>query len=62
MNPTKTTVGNSVTGNTWFDDVGNVIKSLKSGSSLFTTAEYDRLHRQQARYTGYDLDETGSPG
>lgn len=62
VDPDTGDVGNSLTDNTWFDDVGNVIKSLPSGSNLFTKTEYDSLNRPQTRYTGYDLDETGYPG
>ena len=62
VDPDTGDVGNSLTDNTWFDDAGNVIKSLPSGSSLFTKTKYDSLNRPQTRYTGYDLDETGYPG
>ena len=36
VDPATGTIGNSLTDNTWFDDSGNTIKSLPSGSSLFT--------------------------
>ena len=62
VDPSTGSVGNTLTDNTWFDAAGNVIKSLPSGSDLFTKTEYDSLNRPQTRYTGYDLDETGYPG
>ena len=61
VDPSTGTVGHSLTDNTWFDPASNVIKSLPSGSSLFTKTVYDSLNRPETRYTGYDLDETGYP-
>ena len=61
VDPDTGDVGNSLTDNTWFDAANNVIKSLPSGSQLFTKTEYDSLNRPQTRYTGYDLDETSYP-
>jgi hypothetical protein len=58
VDPTTGTISNSLTDSTWFDPSGNVIKSLPSGSKLFTKMTYDRLGRTAIRYSGYDLDET----
>ena len=58
VDPSTGTVGNSLTDNTWFDQSGNVIKSLPSGSSLATKTTFDSLGRAVIMYRGYDLDET----
>ena len=49
---------NSLVSNTWYDDAGNVIKSLSAGSQAFTKTEYDGLGRAEVVYVGYDLSET----
>ncbi len=58
VDPSTGTVGNSLTDNTWFDQSGNVIKSLPSGSSLASKTTFDSLGRAVIMYRGYDLDET----
>lgn len=58
VNPVTGVVGNSLVDNTWYDAAGSVIKSLPSGSALFTKISYDSLGRTVAQYFGYDLDET----
>ncbi|MFN9292192.1 MAG: hypothetical protein ACK6EB_29295, partial [Planctomyces sp.] len=51
-------LGKSLVSNTWYDQGGNVIKSLPAGSSLFSKTMYDILGRATSQYTGYDLDES----
>jgi len=58
VDPTTGTVGYGLTDNTWYDASGHVIKSLPSGSQLFTKTNYDSLGRATVAYMGYDLDET----
>jgi len=58
VDPSTGTVGNSLSSNTWYDQSGNVVKSLPSGSKLFTKTTIDSLGRRTVEYTGYDLDET----
>src|SRR5262249_28655602 len=45
VNPTSGAVGNALIENTWYDEVGHVLKSLSSGSQLFTKIRYDSLER-----------------
>ncbi|MBL8812383.1 MAG: glycosyltransferase, partial [Planctomycetaceae bacterium] len=58
IDPSTGTVGNSLEENNWYDAVGNLLKSLPSGSNLFTKSVYDSIGRVTARYVGYDADET----
>jgi RHS repeat-associated protein len=58
IDPTNGTVGYGLTDNTWYDQSGNVIKSLPAGSSLFSKTTIDSLGRPTIRYSGYDLSET----
>ncbi|MFN6331093.1 MAG: RHS repeat-associated core domain-containing protein [Planctomyces sp.] len=58
VNPSTGALGNSLVSNTWYDQGGNVIKSLPAGSSLFSKTMYDILGRATSQYTGYDLDES----
>ena len=58
VDPTTGTIGNSLADNTWYDPSGRVIKSLPSGSKLFTKTTHDSLGRATIRYSGYDLEET----
>ncbi|MEQ9410365.1 MAG: RHS repeat-associated core domain-containing protein [Fuerstiella sp.] len=58
VDPSSGTVGNSLTGNNWYDADGNSIKQLPAGSDLFTKTSYDSLGRVTTRYSGYDTDET----
>jgi len=58
VNPSTGVVGNSLTGNAWFNAAGNIIKSLPPGANLFKKAAYDSLGRRTTQYLGYDLDET----
>ena len=58
VDPSTGTVGNSLTGNKWYDAAGNLIKELPAGSKLFTKSAYDGLARQTKESKGYDLDET----
>ena len=51
-------VGNSLTGNKWYDAAGNPIKELPAGSKLFTKSVYDGMARRTKESVGYDLDET----
>ncbi|WP_425395007.1 RHS repeat-associated core domain-containing protein [Aeoliella sp.] len=43
----------ALTDNTWYDAVGNVIKSQPVGGESFTKTTYDRLNRPEIAYTGY---------
>ncbi|MBS0206921.1 MAG: RHS repeat-associated core domain-containing protein [Planctomycetes bacterium] len=58
VNPATGTVGNSLIDNNWYDAGDNLVKSLPSGSSLFTKTTFDSLGRLVAEYRGYDLDES----
>ncbi|NBR87751.1 MAG: hypothetical protein EBS84_19395 [Proteobacteria bacterium] len=58
VNPSTGAVGNALTSNTWFDDVGNVIKQLPAGSGLFQKSEYDGLNRMTVQYSAYDTGES----
>jgi len=58
VDPATGTVGVSLKDNSWFDASGNVIKTLPSGSSLFTKTNYDSLGRTAIQYRGYDLGES----
>lgn len=51
-------VGNTLTSNTWYDAVGNVIKNQPAGSKKFVKSTYDGIGRPTARYAGYDIDES----
>ena len=61
VDPASGTVGNGLTGNTWYDDGGNVLKSQPPGK-VFTKHVYDGLGRLTRTYTGYDTDETPGSG
>ena len=50
VDPATGTVGNSLTGNTWYDAAGNVIKSQPAGAKLFTKTVYDGLGRRTRQY------------
>ena len=54
-------VGNALTGNTWFDPAGQVVKSQEAGSSLFTKTLYDGVGRATIIYRGYNLAATAYP-
>ena len=58
VDPATGVVGNALTGNTWYDPSGNVIKSFPAGSSLFLKATYDGLGRKTAQYIAYGTDAT----
>lgn len=45
--------GNSLTDATWYDEVGNVLKSLPAGSNLFTKNVYDAIGRTTESYSAY---------
>jgi RHS repeat-associated protein len=58
VDPSTGTVGNSLVDQTWYDPVGNVMKSLPSGSKLFMKTAYDALNRPTVVYVGYGDDTT----
>ncbi|MDB5334827.1 MAG: repeat-associated core domain protein [Planctomycetaceae bacterium] len=58
VNPETGVVGYGLTDNSWFDPSGNLIKSLPSGSKLFTKNSVDGAGRTTASYRGFDLSET----
>ncbi|HEX7449814.1 MAG TPA: RHS repeat-associated core domain-containing protein [Pirellulales bacterium] len=58
VDPSTGNVGNSLVDNTWYDPLGHSIKTLPSGSNVFTKLVYDGACRQTAQYFGYDLTET----
>jgi YD repeat-containing protein len=52
-------IGNAVTGNTWYDASGNIIKINAAGAgSIFNKSIYDGVGRVTARYVSYDTAET----
>lgn len=55
------TVGNTLIDNFWYDPSGNLIKEASAGSRTFQKTVYDGVNRVKAKYTGYDLTETGYP-
>ena len=60
VDPSTGAVGNALTDNSWFDLAGNVLKSLPSGSQLFTKSVYDGLGRVTTQYSELQLDETAA--
>jgi len=58
VDPATGAVGNVLIDNMWFDQSGNVIKSLPAGSNRFTKTMFDSLGRATVSYYGYDLTET----
>ncbi|NQT40550.1 MAG: hypothetical protein HQ581_23865, partial [Planctomycetes bacterium] len=58
VDPTTGTVGNGLTGYTWYDAAGNTIKSQPAGSKVFSKTEFDSLGRAVATYVGYCAGET----
>lgn len=58
VDPSTGSVGNSLVDKTWYDPVGNVMKSLPPGSKLFIKTAYDALNRPTAVYVGYGDDTT----
>ena len=61
VDPSTGSVGNALADNAWFDAAGNVLKSLPSGSNLFTKFAYDGLGRMTAQYQAFNESETGYP-
>lgn len=59
VDPATGAVGNSLVDNTWYDASGNTLKSLPSGSRLFTKTVYDSLGRATTRYTGFSTAACG---
>ena len=55
VNPANGTLGNALVDNTWYDEAGNVVKSLPAGAQLFTKSMYDSQARKYAEYRGYYL-------
>ena len=55
VDPVSGAVGNALTGNTWYDPAGNVIKQQAPGTRLFTKTAYDSLNRAVASYVGCDI-------
>ena len=60
VDPSTGTVGNALTDNTWFDQSGNVVKTLPAGSNLWTKTTFDSLNRAIKVYTGYGTDASYS--
>ncbi|WP_222435500.1 RHS repeat domain-containing protein [Allorhodopirellula solitaria] len=58
VDPNTGTVGNPITSNTWFDAVGNPVKSMTGGSSRFTKQVFDSTGWMVHSYTGYGNDTT----
>ena len=58
VDPDDGSVGNSLVNKTWYDDAGNVVKSLPAGSSAFSKTVYDGLGRPVKQYLGYDTSES----
>ncbi|TWT55980.1 tRNA3(Ser)-specific nuclease WapA precursor [Allorhodopirellula solitaria] len=58
VDPNTGTVGNPITSNTWFDAVGNPVKSMPGGSSRFTKQVFDSTGWMVHSYTGYGNDTT----
>jgi YD repeat-containing protein len=51
--------GNSLVDNTWYDEVGNMVRRLPSGSQAFQLMAYDGVNRVNVRYFAFgpgDLD------
>lgn len=53
VNPNNGAVGNALVDNNWYDEAGNLIKSLPAGSQLFVKSMYDSQARKYAEYRGY---------
>jgi hypothetical protein len=58
VNVSTGAVGNALTGNSWYDEVGNVIKQKPPGSETLAKLQYDGLTRETKRSVGYDTAET----
>ncbi len=62
VDPTTGAVGNALSGYTWYDAAGKVIKEQTQGTKLFTKTTYDGLGRVVERFVGYDLSEAVPTG
>ncbi|MCA8991914.1 MAG: hypothetical protein KDA88_08040 [Planctomycetaceae bacterium] len=60
VDPATGTEGNPLKSNTWYDQTGNVVKSLPAGSSTWTKTTYDGLGRPTVTYVGYGSDSSYS--
>ncbi|TWT55957.1 RHS repeat-associated core domain-containing protein [Allorhodopirellula solitaria] len=58
VDPSTGSVGNPLTSNTWFDAVGNTVKSMPGGSSGFTKQVFDSTGWMTRSYVGYGNDTT----
>jgi RHS repeat-associated protein len=59
VDPSTGTVGNSLTGNSWFDPSGNLLQQIKPGEGqVFTKAAYNGVGWVTATYTGYNTSGT----
>ncbi|TWT56002.1 RHS repeat-associated core domain-containing protein [Allorhodopirellula solitaria] len=59
VDPSTGTVGNSLTDNTWFDAVGNQVKTLPAGGGeAFTKRTFNGLGWNTATYTGFGDDSS----
>ena len=60
VDPSTGTVGNALTGNTWYDAGQNVIKQIDPGAGqVFTKSTYNGVGWPTATYRGYDTSESG---
>eukprot|EP00456_Euglypha_rotunda_P068645 TRINITY_DN59_c0_g1_i2.p1 TRINITY_DN59_c0_g1~~TRINITY_DN59_c0_g1_i2.p1 ORF type:complete len:983 (+),score=74.93 TRINITY_DN59_c0_g1_i2:129-2951(+) len=57
VDPDSGTIGAELISNRWYDEAGQLIKSLPAGSKLFTKLSYDGIGRMIAAYAAYDHDE-----
>ncbi|MBN8624754.1 MAG: RHS repeat protein, partial [Planctomycetes bacterium] len=53
VNPNNGALGNALVDNNWYDEAGNLIKSLPAGSQLFVKSMFDGQARKYAEYRGY---------
>lgn len=58
--PATGTVGNSLVDKTWYDQSGNVVKSLPAGANLWQKTTFDSLQRPVVVYSGYGTGSTYS--